>query len=350
VSEPTEDLAEQLREQARWCKSLGSPLYGHLLAHAARDVLAGGPARQVLAGHEHAPLGSALALRFMGAVHRLVLSGRAPALAGFYPSAGEPATAGDPWPAFRETLERCRDELRPLIERPVQTNEVGRSAALLGAFLWVARETRLPLRLLEIGASAGLNLRWDCYRYESDGWSWGDPGSTVVLRGRFASGRPPLEAEARIVSRRGCDPAPLDPTTDDGLLTLTSYVWPDQRERLALLRQAAEIARRVPAVVETADARTWLETKLAEPVPGTATIVFHSIVMQYLDPHDREAVRDVVGAAGVHATPDAPIFRLSMEHGGEQAEVRLRRWPGPDGSELMATAGFHGQAVRWRAR
>src|SRR5690606_19498972 len=143
--------AGQLREQARWCKSLGSPLYAHLLSHAARDVLANGPTRQLLAGHEHAPLGSALALRFMGAVHRLVLSGRAPALAAYYPSAGEPTTPGDPWPAFRETLVRSRDELRPLIERPVQTNEVGRSAALLGAFLWIARETRLPLRLLEIG-------------------------------------------------------------------------------------------------------------------------------------------------------------------------------------------------------
>jgi len=350
VSEPSEDLAGQLREQARWCKTLGSPLYAHLLSHAARDVLAGGPARQLLAGHEYAPLGSALALRFMGAVHRLVLTGRAPLLAPFYPSASEPTTPGDPWPAFRETLVRLRDELRPLIERPVQTNEVGRSAALLGAFLWIARETRLPLRLLEIGASAGLNLRWDCYRYESDGWNWGDPASMVVLRDRFASGRPAIEIEPRVVSRRGCDPAPLDPTTEDGRLTLTSYVWPDQRERLAILRQAIEVARRVPAVVDRADARTWLASKLADPVPGTATIVFHSIGMQYLDPHDRDAVRDVVDAAGTRATTDAPIFRLSMEHGGEQAEVRLRRWPGPDGSEVMATAGFHGQAVRWRAR
>lgn len=350
MSEPTEDLAEQLREQARWCKSLGSPLYAHLLSHASRDVLAGGPTRRVLTGHEYAPLGSALALRFMGAVHRLVLTGRAPALAPFYPSAGEPTTQGDPWPAFRETLERSHDELQPLVERPVQTNEVGRSAALLGVFLSIARETRLPLRLLEIGASAGLNLRWDCYRYESDGWSWGDPASMVVLRDRFAAGRPAIEIEPRVVSRRGCDPAPLDPTTDEGLLTLTSYVWPDQRERLAILRQAIEVARRVPATVDQADARSWLEQKLADPVPGTATVVFHSIVMQYLDPHDRDAVHDVVGAAGKRATADAPIFRLSMEHGGEQAEVRLRRWPGADGSELMATAGFHGQAVRWRAR
>jgi hypothetical protein len=232
----------------------------------------------------------------------------------------------------------------------VQTNEVGRSAALLGAFLWEARETGLPLRLLEIGASAGLNLRWDCYRYEGEGWSWGDPGSPVVLRDRFADGRPPVEVRPGVVLRRGCDPAPLDPTTDEGRLALTSYVWSDQRDRLELLRRAIEVARRVPAVVERASARAWLERELAEPEPGTATVVFHSVVMQYLDPDDREAVRDVVTAAGARATADAPIARVSMEHGGEEAEIRLRRWPGPDGSVVLATTGFHGRGIRWRVR
>src|SRR5438034_5449361 len=109
---------------------------------------------------------SALALRFMGAVHRLVLEGRAPALARHYPSAGGEAGLEGAWAAFRDTLEQHRDTLRALVTSPVQTNEVGRSAALLGGFLLVARETGLPLRLLELGASAGLNLRWDHYRSE----------------------------------------------------------------------------------------------------------------------------------------------------------------------------------------
>jgi hypothetical protein len=37
---------------------------------------------------------------------------------------------------------------------------------LIGGFLRVAAMTRRPLRLLEVGSSAGLNLRWDHYRYE----------------------------------------------------------------------------------------------------------------------------------------------------------------------------------------
>jgi hypothetical protein len=102
----------------------------------------------VLDGHEDDPGPSALALRLMGAVHRLVLRGDAPALAAHYPSAGgEPR---DPIAAFRATLRDHAGELRVLVDEPVQTNEPARCAALLGGFLEIARETGLPLRLLEL--------------------------------------------------------------------------------------------------------------------------------------------------------------------------------------------------------
>ena len=96
-------IAARLRQQAQWCHQLGSPLYGTLLEQAARDVEAGGPAWAALQGHETDPPGSVLALRFMSAVHRLVLQGRAPALAQHYPSAGGNAQGNDTWPAFRST-------------------------------------------------------------------------------------------------------------------------------------------------------------------------------------------------------------------------------------------------------
>jgi hypothetical protein len=102
-------VARRLRRQARACHALGSPLYSYLLERSADDAEAGGPAWSVLEGHESDPPGSALALRLMGAVHRLVLEGRAPSLAMHYPSAGgEPR---DAWPAFeprsRSTARNC---------------------------------------------------------------------------------------------------------------------------------------------------------------------------------------------------------------------------------------------------
>src|SRR5262245_44634025 len=95
--------------QGRWCAALRSPPYAGLLGRLAADVEAGGPALAVLRGHEADPPGSALALRLLGAVHRLVLEGRAPDLAAFYPSAGGDAGRGDPWPAFRALLADAGD-------------------------------------------------------------------------------------------------------------------------------------------------------------------------------------------------------------------------------------------------
>jgi hypothetical protein len=335
-----------LRLQGEWCTRLGSPLYGLLCARAADDVEAGGPTADVLAGHEDDRPASALALRLMGAVHRLVLAGEAPALARHYPSAGGDGDAAGAWPAFRALLETRRDDLRVLVEHGVQTNEVGRAAALAPGFLTVARETGLPLRILEMGTSAGLNLRWDRFRYETAERAWGDPSSPVVLRDAWETAVPPFATATTVVERAGCDPSPVDPTTDEGRLTLMSYVWPDQRERFALLGGAIEVARRVPADVERASAVDWLPRRLAAARAGAATVVFHSIALQYLDRAARERALDTVARAGARATPDAPVAWLRMEPGGEQAEVRLTVWPGGD-ERLVATTGFHGRGVRW---
>src|SRR2546423_1366353 len=80
----------------------------------------------------------------------------------------------DVWDAFRETVGDHGDRIRHEMAHPVQTNEVGRSAVLAGGFLTLFRRHALPLRILEIGSSAGLNLRWERYRYEDRGMVWGD--------------------------------------------------------------------------------------------------------------------------------------------------------------------------------
>jgi len=339
-------IAARLRQQAQWCHQLGSPLYGTLLEQAARDVEAGGPAWAALQGHETDPPGSVLALRFMSAVHRLVLQGRAPALAQHYPSAGGNAQGNDTWPAFRSTLEEHVPVLRELLERPVQTNEVGRTAALLGGFLLVAQSTALPLRLLEIGASAGLNLRWDHYRYEAEGFAWGDPHSPVRLVDAYLEERPRFDTPVSVLDRAGCDLNPLDPCSAAGQLTLLSYVWADQIGRLATLRGALDVAKRVPVVVVQANAPDWLASQLRHSSPGVATVVFHSIVLQYLSEADRQSVHRILQEAGAYATADAPLAWLFMEPGKVQAEVHLTLWPG--GVErLIATAGYHGREVRW---
>jgi hypothetical protein len=346
ASDPRAAVVAELRYQAAGCAEIGSPLYAHLLEQLAASAAAGGIAWRVLEHRAADPPFSALGLRLMAAVHRLVLAGRAPGLAAFYPSAGGGGEPGGAWEAFARVLAEEFEDVVAGVDRPCQTNEPGRAAALLGGFLSVAAETGLPLRVLEVGASAGLNLRWDHFRYIASPRSWGDAASPVVFDGVFESA-PPLEVAAVVAERRGCDANPLDPLDARTQLNLRASAWPDQPERLATLQGALEVAGRVPAVVDRADGPAWVEAQLARHTPGLATVVYHSIVLQYLTDQGRARLRDVITAAGERATADAPLAWLSMEPGGAgRAHVNLSTWPGGR-KRLVATAGYHGRPVRW---
>src|SRR5262249_34900521 len=207
---------EAFRLQAEFCGQFGSPLYAELLARASDDIAAGGPVARILDGWSGNPVPDALVLRLMGAVHRLVLDGAAPQLARHYPSAGGTPVWPAAWEAFRDVVDTQAAVLRPALDRQVQTNEVRRSGALLGGFLTVAAAQGLPLRVLEIGSSAGLNLYWDRYRYEVTSGApggehapprrvWGDPASPVTIRTAWEGSLDIFAAHATVAARAGCD-------------------------------------------------------------------------------------------------------------------------------------------------
>ena len=343
-----ERVAGLLRRQAGWCEDYGSSLSALLLRAAADDVAAGGPAWGVLEAYADEPGGAALALRFLGGVHRLALTRRAPRLALHLPSVGGTAGPDGAGHALMATVAEHADELRELTARPCQTNEVGRCAALLVGFLAVADETGLPLRLLEIGASAGLNLRWDRYGYRQPdlGWSWGRQDAPLVLSGHWTAPPRPEPAEVAVVERAGCDPRPLDPTSPEGRLTLTSFVWPDQPERLARLRGALAMAAGTPAAVDAEGLATWLPARLAEPRTGVATVVYSSAVAPYLSAAERTAEAAALATAGAGAGGAAPLYRLRFEHDADIGAFALDLWRWPGGEvRRLATANGHGAGV-----
>jgi hypothetical protein len=344
-------LVEELRRQAGRCRA-SSPLYTALLERLAEDAEAGGITAKLLAPYADEPLATVPGLRLLGAVHRLVLEGRLPTLAAFYPTVGGTGPPDEAWPAFRSALVEHADELRPLIAAPLQTNETGRAAPLYGGALVVAAATGLPLRLLEIGASAGLNLRMDKFAYRVGGQLLGDPHSPLVLDEPW-EGAPAVPAGTRlqVVERRGCDSLPIDPASDDGSVRLASLIWADPK-RMRRLRAALAVAEEVPATVDAASADDWLAERLAEPAPGTATVVWHSVVRQYVDPVRWRRVGELLRRAGDFATVDAPLAHLAFEpdlteDGSYTFVLRLTLWPGGR-TETLATAGGHGTPVRWR--
>ena len=346
----TSSLVDRLRLQAGYCRAAGSPLTADLLGGAADDLLAGGPAVALLGPLEDDPPGTVPPLRLAGALHRLVLERRAPRLAIHYPSVG--GTPGEVWAAARTEVEDQLEVLQEHVARPVQTNEVGRSTALLGGLLHLTHETGLPVRLLEVGASGGLNLLFDHYAHDvAEGVVLGDPASSVVLRRPWQGALPP-PARVEVVDRLGCDPAPLDPGSTEDRLTLTSYVWADQVDRFERLRGALDVASRHPQRVERLPASAFLERELAEPRTGLLTVVWHSVVRQYLAPQEREDMTRLLEEAGRRATPRAPLAHLSLEPyrfgtGDTRFHLTLITWPGGS-SRVLAEAHGHGPPVVWR--
>src|SRR3954451_6662068 len=167
------------------------------------------------------PFGDALALRLCGGLHFLARSGAAPGLSALYPPHPLP-DAETLWAALRPIL--ADSALLPWLDSAPQTNEVGRSAVLMSGLLAVVNIFSQPLELLELGASAGLNLLADRYGCDLGGLRAGEAGSQVRLRPDWEGPSPP-DARVTVSGRRGVDLNPLDPRRDAE--RLIAYVWPE---------------------------------------------------------------------------------------------------------------------------
>lgn len=334
-------------KQIGWCNALAAPFTAAVLTLLAEELGQEGPLTTMIGTWPGDPVADALALRLVGAFHALVLSGRDLDLAKCYPPEKNVDT-----PRLRLALQvamsRHNGFIRQFVASPPQTNEVGRSAVLLGGFLSIAHSTRLPLRLLEIGASAGLNMIWDSYHYRFGKQCWGDPASPVRLTPEWSGPLPPLATPVSVAERSGCDIAPLDLTLADAQLRLRSYVWPDQPERLTRMEGAIRLASGRGIAVEHADAASWVADRLSRPMPGCATVLYHSIMWQYMPVQAQAALRATIEHAGSAATDEAPVTWLRFEPPttNDRPELRLTYWPGGH-EEHLATAHPHGSSVTW---
>lgn len=343
-------VAETFVAQARFCAAdQASPTSAAILIGCAEALTRPHVLRDILTRADDLARAAAAPLRVLGALHRLARDGRAPELAALLPSCGGRADPIRAWSAAEATLLKAPDFIATYLDRAPQTNEVGRSAALLGGFLTIASETRRPLRLLEIGASAGLNLCWDLYRVKTPSFIWGPPESAVELSSQWSGPSPRLDAPVTVVERAGCDLAPLDLESAEDRRRMESYVWADQVGRLNRMRAAVTIARDTGVQVDHADAAEWITAKLAATKPGVTTVIFHSIMWQYMTPASAAAVERAISAAGARATHESPLAWLALEPPGNppaMPEVTLTQWPGGK-RHVLANAHFHGAWVKW---
>jgi hypothetical protein len=337
------------RAQAGWCTALGSPFTALVCELVADRLSAQSALGRRLDNWAGNPWDDALALRLTGGLHARVRSGKAPALAALYPPAPLPDREAL-WPVL--AAELANPGLLPWLESAPQTNEVARSAVLMGGFLEIARATELPLALLELGSSAGLNLVPDRYHYRLGSLEAGDPESCLLLAPEWEGPDPPT-ADLRIASRAGVDLNPIDLSDPNARARLLAYVWPDQGVRLERMASAMTLAAETPLDIEQGDAAGFVEA-YARARPGVVTTVYHSIAFQYFGAESRQRIRDHLVRVGARATPQAPLawlrFELDNPGASEPPTLRLKLWPeslAGAQDRLLARAHPHGHMVNW---
>lgn len=335
--------------QIAWCQTNGAPFTARVLEAVRENLSSGGALAGLMVPWPGNPLADALMLRATGALHLMVRTGRAPDLAAFYPGHGDkPWDATIAGRAIESAVATHRAFVQDILSGPPQTNETGRSAVLMPGYAEIARHTGLPLSILEIGASAGLNLLWDRFAYRYGDRFIGDPNAPVTIDAEWRGPWCNVERLPRVVAKRGCDRAPVDLTAPGTADRLIAYVWPEQKPRLARIEAAIALAQRERPSLEKADAAEWLERQLASRVEGAATVVAHTIVWQYIAKETRQKIEAHLKATGERSTKSAPLAWLTLEQyaADKLPEVRLTLWPGGE-TQKIATAHPHGAWIEW---
>jgi hypothetical protein len=337
------DLHEIRRAFAQPTEFTTSPLY-----RALSRTVAGDDALLRLAARRTP--GQYPTFLFFGAVHHLLLGGVEHELATYFPSivGDEARPAEDAGPALVSFCTRYGDELGQLIStRLVQTNHVQRSLALRLGLSVVAREVATPVHLVEIGASAGLNLRVDRYGYQVGGRRFGDPGSPVQIMAQWygVAPVPDLDRLPPLASTTGVDLHPVNTTDLDTRRWLESLIWPENRHQRALLAAALTVVAADPPPILAGDAVDVCPALARTLPPGQPRVVFHSATRMHVRPDRLGAFDAAIAAFGV----DGPLYCLSLEdkpdHDPRPAPARhgtaltLRR---PDGTtSILAVVDGH---------
>jgi hypothetical protein len=198
---------------------------------------------------------------------------------------------------FRAFCLDHREALLAIIEtRSTQTNEVRRSAVLLPVFVEAAAAR--PISLLEVGASAGLNLLFDRYSYDyGGGRTLGE--AAPVLPSEIPTDMIPT-AFPTVTWRRGIDREPVDVHDDDAVAWLRACLWADQTDRVERFDQAVALAQTdPPTIVEANVLDVFLDVAAEAPSANDAhLVIFHTWVLSYFTRHERAQLFDLFDALG----------------------------------------------------
>ena len=300
----------------------------------------------------HAMPGQPAPNMLFAAVQYLLLSGVDHRLAAHYPIIAGPEHL--PAPAFSRFRDFCLQHRESVVElvrtRRTQTNVVRRCTCLLPAFSLVCQETSLPLALIDMGASAGLNLNFDRYAYSyrrggHDVLRWGPARAKIRLEAelRGAADLPPLPAAISVASRDAIDLDPVYLDDPDQLLWLRALIWPEHVERHQQLIDAAAEIEHGNIRMHRGDAADILPSLIETVSLDHAPVVYSTIAFYQFSRKSRGRIGETLAAA----SGARPVWQVAME--GLNPRLSVTRYRGGTGeTEILADVSAHGWWIDWR--
>ncbi|MXO60222.1 DUF2332 family protein [Altererythrobacter salegens] len=341
------DVREAIDWQATHSEKAGAPCTGRViraeLAILDTDTATG----RRMANWHGLSVADAMPLRIAGGLHWLFLTGEDRRLEPVY--AGLLTDQGTIDAIVADMAVKYDARLMPWLDGPPQTNEAGRSASVMAGLLWLSGELGPKFELNEIGASAGVNTMMGRYRYDLGGTTAGPSLSRMKIAPEWR-GAPPPQNPVEITAVRGCDLTPIDLTDPDRALRLKAYVWADATERMARLDTAIAMARQAAPDLVKQDAVEFVREMLARPQEeGVTRVLFHTVMWQYLPDASKEAISEMMEAAGTAGEPTRPLAWISLETNRATFahELHVRYWPGGEQAVQLTTAHPHGAWVEW---
>lgn len=330
-------MSGPLADHARVVRDLGSTFVAAILEAGERQLYRAPQTARLIADWPGDAAADALAMRFNGALHALARRGDRPALTGLYARQD-----GDFDGVIGDAIADADGFVAEWMREPPQTNEVGRTAAIMAALMTLRTHIDLPVELIELGASAGLNLNLAEYAFDLGGVRVGRESSPVRIAPEWR-GSPPPARTVDIVATQGVDLRPLAAADSKAQERLMAYVWADQPDRAERLAHALAIARDRPPAIACDDIARWLPEVLAQPpAPGICRVVVHAMVLQYCTAATHATVAAALAAAGY------PVARIGFEWTEARDAVHLTLTTYPDGTRRhLATCHAYGHWIDW---
>ena len=326
---------------------IGSPLYGMLALKIRSDEKLRGIAAHAKPGQPQANL-------ILAAVHYLLWSGKAHALAEHYPSLKpEAAPTTDAFSLFRDFCLQHEAEVTKLVSvRITNTNEVARSTSLYPAFDYIAQQSGEALHMVEMGPSAGFNLNWNHYAY-----TYTRNGETILqrapsnalltLNAELRGDKAPLLAAAMptVASKVGLELNPVNLESSEDRLWLKALIFPELTPRFARLEGAIETAIAHPTSIKFGNALELLTPTVEDLPQNGVPVIYHSFVTYQFSTAMREQLQNTL----LDLSKSRPLYRVAIEWELNEHPVTVSRYEnGSVTSVVLADCNPHGAWLEWR--